>query len=827
LDRLSEYTDNQSLAMGAAHGLSASMARKLFRNQPRATQLYISVIVVAGAAMVCQSTLDLAKGDIGWNWTVLAVLTLLSGSATVSLPSLPATVSVSETFVFTSVILFGCSAGTVTVALDAAIISFWSYRKGQPAYKILFNVCALPLTIWLASHLFFYLTQLNADGRALAGLPLFRNPEPVTIRELLGPLFVFTVVYFGLNSWIITFAIALEKQLSPLPIWRDNFVKLSLNYFGGASVAALFVSYTRELDYTYLAIIVPLIVVLYFTFSTSMGRVEDANRHLTELNTLYMSTIETLAMAIDAKDQITHGHIRRVQRFAVGLATRLGVKDPSLIRAIEAAALLHDMGKLAVPEYILNKPGPLTPAEFEKMKLHASVGADILSSINFPYPVVPIVRHHHENWNGGGYPDGLKNTAIPIGARILSVVDCFDALTSDRPYRPRLSDGEAIRILLERRGTMYDPLIVDTFVREHLELSAEMAPDTLGTKDGLSAITRATVTLKSAQASRTGLDDINASTGEMLVLYDIASELSGQVQFAQAGDVIAKHLRRLVPASTCVFYLYSSESDELIVEHASGEGAAHFRGIRIARGQRLTGWVAANKQTIVNSDPVLDLGEAARSMKPRLRSCLSTPLLAGEHLVGVLTAYSTNQDAFSDEHRRLIEVIARQVAHPIKQCADTDRAQSASQNEVARPTKAPRIDRLVSAEIESARPDVALSIIAVEVEGTQSSELFLTAAAAAIKQTLRGADVLFRYGSDQFVVLLPQTGLATAEAIAQRISEKLALLRVEHAIESDALKLGVATAPSDGSTLDHLILAARFRTRSQSSGPDERPSSVH
>ena len=175
---------------------------------------------------------------------------------------------------------------------------------------------------------------------------------------------------------------------------------------------------------------------------------EDANSHLAALNSLYMSTIETLAMAIDAKDQITHGHIRRVQTYAVALAKGMGVTDDKLIRAVEAAALLHDMGKLAVPEYILNKPGPLTPAEFEKMKLHAGVGADILSSIAFPYPVDTIVRHHHENWNGSGYPDGLAGSAIPIGARILSVVDCFDALTSDLARtRPRLPDKEAIQIL--------------------------------------------------------------------------------------------------------------------------------------------------------------------------------------------------------------------------------------------------------------------------------------------------------------------------------------------------------------------------------------------
>ena len=203
----------------------------------------------------------------------------------------------------------------------------------------------------------------------------------------------------------------------------------------------------------------------------------NANKHVEKVNRLYVSTIETLAMAIDAKDQITHGHIRRVERYAVGLAREVGVHDESLIKAIEAAALLHDMGKLAVPEYILNKPGRLTPAEFDRMKVHASVGADILSAIDFPYPVVPIVRHHHECWDGSGYPDGIKGTDIPIGARILAVVDCFDALTSDRPYRQKLSDAAALHILRERKGTMYDPLVVHTFERVYqaLEILANEA----------------------------------------------------------------------------------------------------------------------------------------------------------------------------------------------------------------------------------------------------------------------------------------------------------------------------------------------------------------
>src|SRR5262245_51801584 len=187
----------------------------------RRARIYVTLICLAGAATVIESFRDLTVHPVGWRWTILAVLTLASGSATVRLPSLPATISVSETFVFTSVLLFGPSAGTLTVALDALVISFWSYRKGHPPYKVLFNVCALPLTIWLASHLFF----------SLAGIPpLAGSTSPTNIKALLAPLLVFTVAYFILNSWIITFAISLERRLSPYPVWRDNFLWLSLNY---------------------------------------------------------------------------------------------------------------------------------------------------------------------------------------------------------------------------------------------------------------------------------------------------------------------------------------------------------------------------------------------------------------------------------------------------------------------------------------------------------------------------------------------------------------------------------------------------------------------
>jgi putative nucleotidyltransferase with HDIG domain len=795
------------------------MSSGRFRDLPTPTRLYIAVVVAAGSFMVVQSFVQLYLHNIGWGWVTLALLTLVSGSATVNLPSLPATVSVSETFVFTSVLLFGPAAGTLTVALDALVISFWSYRKGYPNYKTFFNVCAVSLTVWIASHLYYALSPYE---------PLYYlRDKNIQLRSLLWPLLAFTVAYYIINTWLIAVAIALERKASALRIWRENFIWIALNYFGGASVAALLVSYTRDLDYTFLVIIIPLLVVLYFTFSTSMGRVEDANRHLVQLNSLYMSTIETLAMAIDAKDQITHGHIRRVQLYAVGLAKGMGVTDDGQIRAIEAAALLHDMGKLAVPEYILNKPGPLTPAEFEKMKLHASVGADILSAIAFPYPVVPIVRHHHESWDGTGYPDKLSGSDIPIGARILSVVDCFDALTSDRPYRPRLSDKEALRVLQERRGSMYDPLVVDTFARIYSTIATDVAAQP--PPSSLRAIAEAAIPATDYVESRVArFEEISASSDEMLTLFDLARSLTASMGVQDGTDLIAKHLRRLLPSSACVFYIYDVDADELVAMHASGEHAAHIKGLRVPIGQRLSGWVAANRQTIRNSDPVLDLGESARAMNPRPRSCLSTPLVSGKTLVGVLTLYSSNKEAYSEDHERIIEVVARQVSGAILEAQSAERLRTRSFKDES--TGLPNLRHLIEfieAQLSDDQRRQPFCLITIQFNAPSAAAVDLATGSVVIstRRALRPADLLFRSADDELVAVLLNTERNPATAIGLRVASMLGTLKSNGELSS--VRLGLACAPLDAQEAERLLVVSRERAVKNSISAVSPPGAIH
>ena len=421
-----------------------------------------------------------------------------------------------------------------------------------------------------------------------------------------------------------------------------------MNYGAGGSLGAVLIYNTRTVDPVFVAVILPLLFVLFLTYQWSNKRVESERQKNTELNRVFLSTVEALALAIDAKDQVTHGHIRRVQRYTMALAGFLGVEDTKQIDALRAAALLHDTGKLAVPEYILNKPGPLTAAEFERMKLHASVGADILKSIDFPYPVEPIVRHHHENWDGTGYPDGLKGSDIPLGARILSVVDCYDALTSDRPYRPRYSKEYSEQVLRERRGVMYDPWVVDGFlaILDSLEKTerSEFAPEDAGSSfpPGLAP----------AQ-----LEVISATTAEDREFNELRRELPKAGSIRSSSEVLFRHLRRVVPAATLTLYVPNHETNELVAVSCIGVGTSAIEDLRIPIGDRISGWAAAHKQVVVNSNAALELGPVARTFSVPLRYAIAVPVFSGSTPpLGVLTAYGS--EPFTHDHRRILESAA-------------------------------------------------------------------------------------------------------------------------------------------------------------------------
>jgi putative nucleotidyltransferase with HDIG domain len=528
------------------------------------------------------------------------------------------------------------------------------------ATQTAFNFANLGLSMWAAGTLFFTATGMH---------PLYTEAPRASM--LLAGLGLMTLAYFGLNSGLIAAVVGLSARQSIAAVWRQHYLQLLPNYVAGASVAMLVALAFREVQFTAIALSLPFILICYLTLRSSFGRLEDAKRHVEDVNRLLLSTVETLATAIDAKDEVTHDHVRRVQQGTLALARAMGVTDAATLQAIEAAALLHDTGKIAVPEHILNKPGKLTPAEFEKMKRHAPIGADILSSIAFPYPVVPIVRHHHENWNGTGYPDGLQGDAIPLGARILSVVDCFDALTSDRPYRRRMTDAQALAIIQERRGTMYDPTVVDAFVAGYTQImpayDATLHPATRAIEDAR-ALDRATVTVEPAAAAETGVGD------GLLAVTSLSRALSGGAAVGDIGALLWTILRQLLPCDAMAIFLPDSRSDQIVARYATGHQAARLRAIRRASGTGVAGWVAVTQKAAINADPAIDCGYGGEDGAPALRSCLAVPLGEAGSVVAVLALYRTQADGFTDDHARLVELLAARLAQPLVAAAAADPA---------------------------------------------------------------------------------------------------------------------------------------------------------
>ncbi len=617
---------------GGAFRDSRPRARSVGRMASSRAQPYVLSILMAGCVVLAISIADLCAARPNSQWWALVALTLISGSAVLKLPTISANFSISDVFTLTAAVVFGPAAGTVIVALDSLVISRRLASTGLPIQRVLFNAAAPPVAMWLSAITFFYASGFS---------PLSEHSQRV---EVVGPwLLLFAGMYFLLNTFAIAIAIGLHERVSAFAIWRAHFQNLWVTFIGGAVGAGCVVFALQFSTYGWAVLSVPLVlaIMLHFAYRHSTGRVTDQLHHLAEVNRLHLSTIEALAHAIDAKDAVTHGHIRRVQSWAVALAARLGLADDVQLRAIEAAALLHDIGKLAVPEHILNKPGRLTPAEFERMKTHATVGAEILAEVEFPYPVVPIVRHHHENWDGTGYPDGVKGEDIPIGARILAVVDCYDALTSDRPYRRALGAAEAFDIVESRRGSMYDPAIVDAF-REICQgaVDAHAAP----AKDEDANKRRSADNTPTPSASVPSTDD------ELRVALELGAAL------AAAGDdrwqILAQALTQLPAVDTVAVCLVDEQQNRLVPLAVAGTPSPALAKVSIAVGERLSGWVAATRQAIINGDAALDLFDADA---PQLRSAAAVSCTAAESIRLVVTVYSTQPDAFSSLHHRVIE----------------------------------------------------------------------------------------------------------------------------------------------------------------------------
>jgi len=418
----------------------------------------------------------------------------------------------------------------------------------------------------------------------------------------------------------------------------------------------------RAIQWEVPIICLPVVYLVHRSYSTYLAQMEQEKKHVEELNALHMRTIETLALAIDAKDHTTHNHLQRVQLYSLEIGKELGLPHEQL-DALRAASMLHDIGKLAVPEHIISKPGKLTPAEFQKMKIHPSVGAEILERVSFPYPVVPIVRSHHEKWDGSGYPDGLSGEEIPIGARILSAVDCFDALASDRQYRRALPLNEAIAIVVSQAGSSFDPAVVAVLQRGYREWEAQARELSAVAQPVLN--TNICVTRGDAPAAGFAAETAPPPAGLPAMADPSLLSAAQQLNREEALALTAVRIKRVVAYDAIAFY--ARDGELLRCEFAAGIHCGGLWGLQIPVGTGMVGWVAETGQPIVNGNPFVEPGYApfGTTTSP-LQSALAIPIAdAGDGILGVLAVYRRERDAFTAPEVTALTALGRPLTQGI------------------------------------------------------------------------------------------------------------------------------------------------------------------
>jgi len=722
-------------------------------------KLYISFVLTVGGILIANEMYLWESQDMlrYFSYLVLAILTSL---LKLNLPGVNGTLSLFFIFVLFGIqqlslpetILIGCSS-----ALAQCV---WHSRVRPTVYQVAFNVCSIALAIATTSYAY--------------------HSEFLRSRHLdMAPMMIIsTIVFFTMNTFPVAAVISLTEGKRLGKVWYECYFWSFPYYLVGAAIASLIGAVDHYVGWQSALLIVPVVYLIYRSYGLYLARVHDEKKHAEEIASLHLRTIEALALAIEAKDHTTHDHLKRVQIYAMEIGKSLKLSSAEL-EALRAAALLHDIGKLAVPEHIISKPGKLTREEFEKMKIHPVVGSEILARVRFPYPVTPIVRSHHEKWDGSGYPDGLKGEEIPIGARILAVVDCLDALASDRQYRRALPLHEAMNRVKADSGTAFDPQVVQIMASRYVELE-QMAVSQQTRKGILSTDVKVerglepaagfenaagTVAETGTEQSDDFLTSIASARQEVQQLFELAQDLGNSLSLHETLSLLAIRLKKLVPYESLAIYV---QRDEVLKpEYVSGENFRLFSSLEIPLGQGLSGWVAENRKAIVNGNPAVESGYLNDETKfTTMRSALAIPLEGLSSPVNVLTLYHSERDAFTKDHLRVLLAIAAKVALSIENAMRYQQAESSAATDylTGLPNARSLFLHLDSEMSRCRRLNSPLVVLVCDMNGFKQlndrvghleGNRVLHGVASRLKDCCREYDYVARMGGDEFVLVLP------------------------------------------------------------------------
>ncbi|MFZ0991245.1 MAG: diguanylate cyclase [Candidatus Sulfotelmatobacter sp.] len=784
-----------------------------WRGLPIGAKAFIGLVIAAGMASLLQAAIHQSSKNIAEFICYLGIA-ILASRLRVTLPGITGTLSVNFLFILVAVAELSYSEALTLGAVSMLAQSIHPNRPG--AIQLTFNVCAGSLSTALA----YLVYHSNLANEIIVNRPLV--------------LCLAASTYFIVNAGSIAVVISVSDGKPLRQILVDCYFWSFPYYLVGAGIAGVIGWFNHRFNWESSLLFVPAIYLIYRSYRLYLGKLEDEKRHVEEIANLHLRTIEALALAIEAKDQTTHDHLQRVRIYAIEVAKELGMTGTEL-EALHAAALLHDIGKLAVPEHIISKPGRLTPEEFEKMKIHTVVGAEILERVRFPYPVVPIVRAHHEKWDGSGYPYGLKGAEIPIGARILSAVDYLDALASDRQYRRAMPLDEVMTRLTAESGKSFDPKVVEVLKRRYRTLenlalakSAEdgsliLPTDLKITRGPAPAAGFENATVSDAPGREaTFLSSIAAARQEAQSLFELSQDLGASLSLGETLSVFSVKLKMTVPYDAIAIYI--RRGDELIPEYVNGDNYRLFASLRIPVGHGLSGWVAQNKKPIVNGNPSVEPGYLNDPDKfSTLRSALALPLEGVAGVIGVLALYRAEKDAFTSDHLRILLAVSGKMALAIENALKYQQAESSATTDYL--TGLPNARSLfleLDRELARCKRDnVSLTLMVCDMNGFKKindrfghleGNRVLRLFAQALKDTCREYDYVARMGGDEFVVIAP--GLP-ADAAAKKVEQIRPLARQAGfdvcGEEILSLSVGMAVSPDDGNDAEQLLTQADRR----------------
>ncbi|HUR99100.1 MAG TPA: diguanylate cyclase [Pyrinomonadaceae bacterium] len=589
-------------------------------------------------------------------------------------------------------------------------------------------------------------------------------------------------------------------------------------------------------------VIIPVAILGHLSYRIHVRSLEQKTKQITEASRIHLATVEALATAIDARDQMSIGHVRRTQIYAVGLGNILGLGEDE-INALRTGALLHDIGKLAVPDHILSKPGRLTPAEMEKIKTHSLVGASILEKVGFPYPVVPTVKYHHEFWDGCGYPEGLRGTNIPLTARVLAIADAYDTLRVARPYRHAVSQEEACNFLRTRSGTQFDPRLVDVFLRNLKIFEIEIKAQQLFYETDLDAAVSVSDVFDSA-ASPNYVEQIKRANREVFALYSLARDFSSEIDLDEILPLFTQKIRELIPCDTSVVYLLDEKNDSAEAVYVEGKNKGLFSGKTVKVGEGATGSVLKNRLPSDGLDPALDFDFSQTEVQHEYRAMASIPLIADDKLIGAISLYSCEMSRYQDEHLRLLETVSRIAADAISKSLEHAVTENyALTDPMTGLPNARSLQIHFDKEVKRAdRSESSFQLLVLDLDGFKSvndthghkvGDRMLKEIGSIIQSQLREYDFLSRYGGDEFVAIVPDTDNTDVMELARRIEEAVTgfSLTVDQAVARVGVSVGTACYPIHGETFDQIIVSADkamyltksfHRKRAATLEPDDR-----